>query len=126
MPINEDSRTGLVNRILEDEEAPAPESPSPKKPGPTGFEGLGQKKQDLSSYLDKYDLTEQQRKCISLRMEYGLEPREIGERLGITRQRVNQHLKRAEDHMKNFNANDRKRRGVNKGVSSYDAAENDY
>jgi hypothetical protein len=109
-----------------DEESPATEPPSPKKPAPGVFEGLGKKQRDLSSKLDGYSLTERQRDCISLRLEYGLNQAEIGKRLGITGEGARKLLARADRRINNSLANDRKRRGVNKGVPSYDAAENDY
>lgn len=62
-------------------EAPA----NPKK--------LGPKKRDLSQYLDAASaLTERQRDCLSLRLEYGLGITEIARRLGIHHATVYEHI----------------------------------
>ena len=60
---------------------------------PKGFSGLVQKKQDLSRYLDSSMLTDRQRDCLSLKLEYGLGVSEIARRIGITRKTVDEHIK---------------------------------
>jgi len=61
-------------------------------PPPEGFEGLGRKKKDFSSYFDQAGLTDRQRDCVSLRLEYKLNNTEIGSRLGIHRETVREHI----------------------------------
>lgn len=81
-------------------------TPGPKKRTyPKGMENLGEKKIDLSQYIqDKgYRLTERQRDCFSLRVEYDKSFEEIGARLGIKRQTAEEHYLAAVrkiDHMR--------------------------
>ncbi len=60
---------------------------------PIGFEGLKQKKQDLSRYLDAADLTQRQNQCLSMKLEYELSYRNIGQRLGISQSTVDEHIR---------------------------------
>jgi DNA-binding CsgD family transcriptional regulator len=53
---------------------------------------LGQKKQDLSRYLDSADMTERQYECLSLRLEYGMRKSHIARRLGIDRKTLDEHI----------------------------------
>ena len=60
---------------------------------PIGFECLKQKKQDVSRYLDAADLTQRQYHCLSMKLEYELSYRAIGERLGIRPSTVEEHIR---------------------------------
>ena len=60
-----------------------------------GFEGLGQKKVDLSIYLDAAGLTDRQRDCFSMKLEYELSVAEIARRLGKHHSTVQYHLEAA-------------------------------
>ncbi len=70
-----------------------------RKPQPKGFSGLSQKRQDLSHYFDKANLTDRQRDCASLKWEYGLSDRKIAGRLDIAHSVVQEHLKAAKTRM---------------------------
>lgn len=61
-------------------------------PEPKGFDGLGQKKMDLSQYLDIPGLSERQRDCLSMKLEYGLPVAQIARRLGLNRRTVDEHI----------------------------------
>jgi DNA-binding CsgD family transcriptional regulator len=74
-------------------EAPAPS----RKRSPRGFDGLGQKKSDISQYMDGARLTNLQHDCLSLRLEYGLPVTEIARRLEKHHSTVQYHLKRASE-----------------------------
>lgn len=87
------------------QQAPAPEpdaaegtSTAPSKP--PAVEKLSAKKQDLSNYFDDAKLTERQRECISLRLEYGLSITKIAQRLRIDRKTVRTHVDAASVKMK--------------------------
>ena len=56
---------------------------------------LHPKKRDLSKYLDSAKLTDRQRECISLHLEYGLKKSAIAQRLGINRKTLDEHLSAA-------------------------------
>lgn len=58
-------------------------------------EKLPPQKMDLSQYLDGADLTERQRECISLRLEYGIPVVQIARRLNLSRATVQEHIERA-------------------------------
>jgi DNA-binding CsgD family transcriptional regulator len=60
---------------------------------------LPPKKMDLSQYLDQARLTERQRDCISLKMEYGLTTSDIAGRLSISRKTVDEHVEAAKRNM---------------------------
>lgn len=60
---------------------------------PKGCDKLGKKKQDLSQYLDGARLTDRQRDCCSLRLEYGLRWSEIERRLGIDHSTAQEHFR---------------------------------
>lgn len=57
---------------------------------------LPDKQTDLSNYFDQAQLTERQRECASLKLEYGMTVTDIADRLGITRKTVDEHLEAAE------------------------------
>jgi DNA-directed RNA polymerase specialized sigma24 family protein len=56
---------------------------------------LPTKRRDLSRYLDSARLTERQRDCISLKLEYGLTTTAIAQHLGISRKTVDEHIEAA-------------------------------
>jgi hypothetical protein len=90
------------------------EKPSEKSSkGPKGFEGLGNKNIDLSMY-DLAILTAMQTDCFSLKNEYGLKPKEIAVRLGITRQMVKKHLDAAERKLAQTKLGELRRRQAEK------------
>jgi hypothetical protein len=60
---------------------------------PKGTEGLGQKINDLSRYMDS--LTEKQHLAFSLKNEYGLKLSEIAARMGVNRKTAYEHLNAA-------------------------------
>jgi hypothetical protein len=62
---------------------------------PRGFEGLERKHFDLSGYWTLADLTQRQRDCLSLKVEYKLSFRQIAQRLGIHPSVVQDHIRRA-------------------------------
>jgi len=83
-----------------------PPIPSPKEttilsePDPSGRHikpklKLPTKRRDLSVYLDPARLTERQRDCISLKLEYGLTTTAIAQHLGISRKTVDEHIEAA-------------------------------
>jgi len=79
------SKTGL--------QAPPPSVNTSAKPSePPALEKLPAKKQDLSSYLDRANLTDKQRDCFSLKFEYELTTTEIASRLGCSRANVDEHI----------------------------------
>ena len=55
----------------------------PEQEHPKGYDGLPQKKTDLSKYIDGARLTERQRDCFSLKYEYRLPEPQIAMRLGL-------------------------------------------
>lgn len=59
---------------------------------PKSLDGLGQKRTDLSRYLEAADLTERQWECASMKYEYSLSIVEIARRLGIHRSTVQESL----------------------------------
>jgi DNA-binding CsgD family transcriptional regulator len=77
--------------------------------GPDRKPKLPPKKQDLSVYFDRAPLTERQRECLSLRLEYGLTVSQIAERLGITRKVVDEHIEAATRKLDNARVNDKVR-----------------
>jgi len=69
---------------------------------------LGPKKHDLSQHLDRVDaLTDRQRECLSLRLEYGLGPAEIARRLGIHHTTVYEHIAAGKKILDNARSNSR-------------------
>jgi len=50
------------------------------------------KKLDLSQRLDQVNLTDRQRECLSLRLEYGLSVSAIAKKLGRTRKTIDEHI----------------------------------
>jgi hypothetical protein len=56
------------------------------------FHGLGPKKTDLSQYIESPELTDRQRVCLSLRLEYGLSVTQISKRTGLHRKTIQEHL----------------------------------
>jgi len=62
---------------------------------PRGFEGLEHKYLDLSGYWGLADLTQRQRDCLSMKLEYRLSVRKIAQRLGIHPSGVQDHIRRA-------------------------------
>jgi DNA-binding CsgD family transcriptional regulator len=57
---------------------------------------LPEKQTDLSNYFDQAQLTDRQRECVSLKLEYGMTVTDIADRLGITRKTVDEHVEAAE------------------------------
>jgi DNA-binding CsgD family transcriptional regulator len=58
-------------------------------------ENLPTKVRDLSRWFDDAKLTDRQRECISLRLEYRLPVAKIARRLGVSRPVVDEHLEAA-------------------------------
>jgi DNA-binding CsgD family transcriptional regulator len=79
------------------------------------IEKLPAKKTDLARYLDEARLTERQRECISLKLEYGLGVTAIAERLGISRKTVDEHIEAAERNLSA--ARDREKNSANRARS---------
>jgi len=79
------------------------------------IEKLPAKKTDLARYLDEARLTERQRECISLKLEYGLGITAIAERLGISRKTVDEHIEAAERNLSA--ARDREKNSANRARS---------
>ena len=79
------------------------------------IEKLPAKKNDLSRYLDEARLTDRQRECISLKLEYGLGVTAIAERLGISRKTVDEHIEAAERNLSV--ARDREKNSANRARS---------
>ena len=69
------------------------------KPGPKGFEGLGQKIENMSSFFLDAELTDKQQEVASLRWEYGLPVVEIARRVRKHHSTVQYLLARAESRM---------------------------
>jgi len=67
--------------LIEETSRQPPDQPPSAPEHPKYFEGLPQKKQDLSGYF--FGLTQRQLQCSSLKWEYELSDRDIGDRLGI-------------------------------------------
>jgi len=59
---------------------------------PKAFDGLGQKKIELSEYLDGAKLTERQGECASMKYEYDLPVAEIARRLGVHHSTIQESL----------------------------------
>jgi DNA-binding CsgD family transcriptional regulator len=68
------------------------------------------KKCDLSREFDQVNLTERQRECISLRLEYGLTVSAIAKKLGLTRKTVDEHLQAAQSKFQQETAKQRRDR----------------
>jgi DNA-binding CsgD family transcriptional regulator len=66
-------------------------SPQPHHGGGAMPEKLTNKR-DLSREFDQVNLTDRQRECLSLRLEYGLSVSEIAEKLGRNRTTIDEHL----------------------------------
>lgn len=58
---------------------------------------LPPKKRDLSNYFDEARLTERQRECISLRLEYSMSEPKIARRLKVHHSVVQEHIRRARE-----------------------------
>lgn len=88
---------------------------APAQPGFSASSGrdmkpkLPPKQQDLSNYFDRVPLTERQRECLSLRIEYALTVTQIADRLGITRKVVDEHIEAAKRKLENARVNDKGR-----------------
>ncbi|MCU1256765.1 MAG: hypothetical protein JWM83_3064 [Candidatus Angelobacter sp.] len=61
---------------------------------------LPAKQIDLSRYMDQAQLTDRQRECLSLKVEYGLPVIAIAERLHIHRKTVDEHIEAANRRIK--------------------------
>jgi predicted DNA-binding protein (UPF0251 family) len=72
-------------------------APEAATDGPKGFEGLGPKKTEV--YLVFADLTNKQRECLSLRLEYGLSVTEIAKRLGRSRKTIDESITAAKKRL---------------------------
>jgi DNA-binding CsgD family transcriptional regulator len=66
---------------------------------PKGFRGLGQKQSNLSRYFDAVELTQRQRECASLKLEYGLSDRQIAARLGLHHKTVQESFASAKKRL---------------------------
>ena len=85
---------------------PRPDGPLSSRPSSTGDvtemkdlnapnddpDKLPAKQTDLSRYMDQAQLTDRQRECLSLKLEYGLPVTAIAERLHIHRKTVDEHI----------------------------------
>jgi DNA-binding CsgD family transcriptional regulator len=69
---------------------------------------LPQKKTDLSRYLDGSKLTDKQRECVSLQLEYGMPVAAIARRLGITRKTVDEHIAAANKKFNGMQASEKR------------------
>jgi predicted DNA-binding protein YlxM (UPF0122 family) len=72
---------------------------------------LGQKAIDLSQYYSNV-LTDRQRECFSMKMEYGLSVVEIAKRLGISRPTVMEHIAAAAKRIENAQTASKQHRGI--------------
>lgn len=79
----------------------------PRTHQPKGFEGLPQKRIDLSKYMD--DLTEKQRIAFSLRFEYRLGLAEVASRMGLDRKTAYGHIKAAERKIDQSHSSERRK-----------------
>jgi len=81
---------------------------------------LGPKEMDMSRYLDSPSLTDQQRQCLSLKMEYSLGVAEIARRLSLHHSTVQEHLKAGERALQHDQSLERrkKRRAIDPGSQS--------
>jgi DNA-binding CsgD family transcriptional regulator len=76
---------------------------------PKKFKELPKKRLDFANFFDQAQLTDRQRECASLKLEYGLTVTGIADRLGITRKTVDEHLEAAERKIQMARAKDNAR-----------------
>jgi DNA-binding CsgD family transcriptional regulator len=69
---------------------------------------LGKKKQDFSGWFDAAQLTERQRDCVSLKLEYGWPVVRIAHSLGIVRKTVDEHIAAAKKKINIAGLNDKR------------------
>jgi DNA-directed RNA polymerase specialized sigma24 family protein len=86
-----------------------------EKRRPKRFDGLGEKKADLSEYTDV--LTEKQKDSFSLKYEYGLGTGEIASRMELDRKTVYEHIEAADRKVNQAYSNDRRKARSVKEVS---------